>query len=93
MIIRMSVPVNKFNQFHKIVCEYNGRYVNYNPSTIGNFVYTNVSFDLMSDYHTFQESWGRYNSTIVETYSTQWWKRWYRRFKLLFKSKRQNEHT
>lgn len=64
------IPIEKFQQFHRILCETGGRYVR-NPLQL--FETVEVCY-VPGDYEKQAEAWARCNIQIRELYRNQWWR-------------------
>lgn len=74
-IFNEKVPKEKFNQWHLLLKQTEGRYI-YNPIILDTVVL--VSYE-PGDYNQQLESWKRMTTPIKETRNDQTWKKFVRR--------------
>jgi len=76
MIITEYIPIEKFNQFHEILCNTNGKYLR-NPFVL--FARVEVCYE-PGDYETQCKAWKRCITPIKEVNKNQLWRIALRRF-------------
>lgn len=76
VIMTGPIPIDRFAQFHELLCQTGGRYL-LNPMAGGSDIFVKIEH---GDYEEFSRGWNRINTPIRETRSS-WIKNLLRRFK------------